>query len=203
MRIVAPRACKNRKKLMTSTLLHPFSTLQFNLLPIIPLGVIQNNFFSSSLNLSYNMISSISSNISKWHGNSLVLSNNRISSISPTIVNISTLASLNLDGNLFTEIPKELLACQHLKHLSLANNSITNADIAGHLINNNILASLDLSTNKIQSVHSWNVSLNYHLTNLLLGQNEISQIPKWLVYCYILFLKSQASSPLSVRLCIF
>lgn len=131
--------------------------------------------FLKSIRISNNCLSSFPSFIFIQKIQKLNLSYNYISEIPSNILILNNLKELNLSDNMIRSFPKELCLLSRLQKLDLSNNSINNIPNEIYKLIN--LEFLDLSKNYIIHVPI-ELSLLNHLKVLSLSHNYIEKFPK-------------------------
>jgi Leucine-rich repeat (LRR) protein len=82
-----------------------------------------------TLNMSYNRISNVASEIEQLSQLRELRADNNLLSLFPDIRALKQLETLNLSNNNLTELPKGILTLQHLKYVNLSGNTISPQDI--------------------------------------------------------------------------
>ena len=127
------------------------------------------------LNLSYNELTSIPSEIGNLHNlQELYLSVNKLTSIPSEIGNLHRLKAFSLSKNKLTSIPSEIGNLHHLKYLFLNNNNLTS--IPSEIGNLHTLKYLFIDNNNLTSIPS-EIGNLHNLQTLDINDNPIDYIP--------------------------
>uniref|UniRef100_A0A182J330 Uncharacterized protein n=1 Tax=Anopheles atroparvus TaxID=41427 RepID=A0A182J330_ANOAO len=105
----------------------------------------------------------------------LYLSNNELSSFQPHAAEFPALTVLNLDGNKLTVVPRNLVNYPWLRTLELRSNQLTRLDLSSLRQARN-LSYLSLEGNKIASVTATTPLKLDALSQILLDENELTQV---------------------------
>lgn len=156
--------------------------LQNNSIDALPLGLFVNLYQLTTLDLSYNRLTSDWINAGTFTGLirlvSLNLSYNKVSKLDPTIFHdLYTLQILNLGGNLIESVPNDaFIPLRNLDTLVLSNNKIVEI---GPMALNGLFALtlLSLDGNKLTDVHKDCFKNCTTLQDLNLSGNALKTVP--------------------------